>query len=73
MKTKLKYKYMHTRDRQPGHFEGGQVCFAVMTRPIELCDTLAELRRQQQSSRNYRASKGWDNNVTLDYMKVKVA
>ena len=73
MKTKLKYKYMHTIDRQPGHFDGGQVCFALMTRPIALCDTLVELRSQQQSSRLYRTSKGWENDATLSYMKVKVS
>jgi len=73
MKAKQKFKYLHTINGEPGHFQGGQVCFSVVTRPIPLCDSLQEIRRQQKASAKYRTKNGWDNSSTLGYRKIAIS
>lgn len=64
-------KYMHTIDREPGTFDGYQVCFAG-NRAINLCETLSQIRSEQKRSRINRLKDGMVANSKYDYVKVKV-
>ena len=57
---KKRYKYMHTIDDHPGHYyPGEQICFAVRTRPIPLCDSLEQIKREQRASDAWRIKNGF--------------
>jgi hypothetical protein len=64
-------KYMHTIDREPGFFDGYQICFAGR-RSIKLCDTLAQIRSQQKLSRRNRLADKWPENFKYDYVRIHV-
>ena len=44
-------KYMHTIANEPASYDGKQICYAVVTRPIKLADSLDQIRREQRASR----------------------
>jgi hypothetical protein len=68
------WKYMHTIGGQPGHYyPGEQICYAVQTRPIPLCDSLEQIKREQRASAKYRLASGWDtHNGALGWVKVQL-
>lgn len=67
-------KYMHTIDGQPGNYRGGQICFSVVTQPIQLADSLEQIRREQKASDRWRAIKGYGvARVQFGYRRVRVA
>lgn len=72
MKPK-KYKYMHTVNGKPGHYDGDQVCYFTVTRPIPLCDTLKQIRKEQAAAIKWRASKGFSIYATYGYAKVQAS
>lgn len=63
--------YMHTIDGEAASYVSGeQVCYACRTRPIRLCDSLAQIRKEQASSRKWRIAQGFDG---PDYGYLRVA
>lgn len=68
-----RYKYMHTLNSMPAHYyPGEQICYAVRTRPIPLCDTLAQIKREQRATVAWRKSEGFDcENKSFGWMKVQ--
>ena len=57
----------------PAHYyPGEQICYAVRTRPIPLCDTLAQIKREQRAAVAWRKSEGFDcENKSFGWMKVE--
>ncbi len=55
----MKIKYMHTLGQHPESFTGEQITYTVVTRPIELCDSLAEIKKQRRLSLRWRKKQGF--------------
>jgi hypothetical protein len=68
------WKYMHTIGGQPGHYyPGEQICYAVRTRPIPLCDSLKQIRCEQQASEKWRVSAKFGPHCgALGWVKVQL-
>ncbi len=68
-----RYKYMHTLNSMPAHYyPGEQICYAVRTRPIPLCDTLAQIKREQRATVAWIKSQGfYCENKSFGWMKVE--
>ena len=65
-------KYMHTLGGMPAHYyPGEQICLAVRTRPIPLCDTLDQIKREQRMSCKWRLANGFEANRDYGWMKVQ--
>jgi hypothetical protein len=66
-------KYMHTINDQPGHyFPGEQVCFATPKRPISPCDSLKQIKQEQQASQKWREKSGFGIGTRLGWVRVKI-
>lgn len=68
-----RYKYMHTLNSMPAYYyPGEQICYAVRTRPILLCDSLAQIKREQKATALWRNSEGFDcENKSFGWVKVE--
>jgi len=68
----MKYKYMHTLDGRPAHYyPGEQICYAIQPRPIPLCSSLKQIKKEQKLSAEWRVKKGFNPNNDYSHMKVK--
>ena len=57
-------KYMHTIDGRPATFDGYQICFATFHGPEnKLCDSLKQIRKEQQITKENRERDGMDFSV----------
>lgn len=57
-------KYMHTIDGRPATFDGYQICFATFYGPAnKLCDSLSQIRKEQEITKENRERDGMDFNV----------
>lgn len=65
-------KYMHTIDGKPAvYVDGQQICYALSGRYTIgqlLVPDLATIRRQQEASRLWRVSQGYDE-TEYDYLR----
>lgn len=67
-------KYMHTIDGLPGNYRGGQICFSVVSQPIQLADSLEQIRREQKASEAWRAKKGFaTSRFDLGYRRIRTS
>lgn len=68
------YKYIHIMENRPAHYyPGEQICFAVRTRPIPTCDSLDQIKKEQNMSREWRMKNGYGLiNLNYGWMKIKV-
>jgi hypothetical protein len=70
----MKTFYMHILSGCAASYtEGQQVCFSVKTRPIRLCSSLKELRRQWKESEAWRARRGYaPTSYVHSYRRVRL-
>jgi hypothetical protein len=65
--------YMHTIDGAAGsYYPGQQICFAVRTRPIKLCDSLDQIKQEQRKTREWRTAQGFPNQARYGHLRVFV-
>jgi hypothetical protein len=51
------YKYMHTLDSRPAHYNGEQIVLA--TRHVRLIDSLTTVSEQRRASMAFRKERGY--------------
>lgn len=69
---KRRHKYMHTINGFPAHYyPGGEICYADRAKPIPMCDTLDQIKREQRASVAWRKRQGYP--ICDKYGWVKVA
>ena len=63
-------KYMHTLDGYPATFDGYQICYAAYYgKPNKLCESLKQIRQEQEISRRNRKADGFDNSSVLSHRR----
>ena len=66
-------RYIHTINGRPARYDGDQICYALVTIPINTCESLKQIRREEKATVQWRASKGFDNTAQYGHMRVLVA
>lgn len=66
-------KYMHTIEGRPAIYEPNeQICFMCHGTNLILCDSLRQIRREQELSSKWRMAKGFDLMDDYGYLRVKI-
>lgn len=66
--------YLHTLDDKPAFFDGNQVVFCNphLRRPMPLCASLAQLKREQNASVKYRIANKMTASIR-DYGYIRLS
>lgn len=73
MTAKPKVRYMHTIDERPGEFDGRQVVFATLGRPLKLARSLFQVRKEQKASLAFRRRRCFTKTFEMGYRLVRLA
>ena len=63
---------MHTIDGIPATFCQDQICFATRYHPVELKNSLNEIKKDQRKTLKYRADNNFNMHFDYSWMRVKV-